>query len=906
MATAPNIRVPPIKFQVYTQEQSPESALQEAFAPVGMRGYANQLQQVLSQATASVCLVPLKNEQLQCVSCLHPSTTQNWCISSVCGTSTVLKEQTCTLSAQMQDIIEPSMTLRIEYVKPAETANAGETQKSAAIVKTKHLMTVSLPLAQMFNDFLTAGKCVHQTTTSEDNGRMWQVHFFMDDGAQLSTTNERRRSLGQQLETLNVHKAYMLQHVGVCESVKQMATYVTLCRTERKDAIAKVLGRLTSDKLPSTWELQFSRTLGMTAPTFDCAATPVMLDNTQIQFVREGSHSGGQAEQTSLLLANALATVIVQNAQAAGVQMGYNSGNQSSVFDPAAVHDANVAFVQQQGPAELMHHVQYAMQELLCSQSTYDKDPAYETCIKINASHIDNSGRGQLAVETELRLSKNAGEDQVTGVGICIGQKGPEDHDCEDYAAGNGAVTSSMRCTPKALFLEQMQGAIQVLPPDTQQIQATILELAGILHTYENSNKQRLDTPAQTVIPLNDLNVLKLREAVANASNTANIVSTGTCSLLAKAPEIAKIDNNNSRDVMLRDMKTSSQTFFNWWGTTRDNGLNGHSVCINIPCQHVLGTVVGKVPVTITLIDSENVQIIEGTGVARQKSDPCTQVAVLNVGNSTLQRMNLQQRLDNGKLLNTCLAACIKSSLHADELKQKLACLALGNHNLQLPGISAIQSYSITGTPSSEKERDVTVGSLFYAVLLSCDLGGVLSFDMQQSAALKMQQGEQMTTALESTTNGTQQVLLPGTPFVKGLLPQDVKSIIVAANCTQGEQMRLRALGAFMSLNKVNAASAMQKSQASIMPLHLRQRMTMCNNCLVPLTPAQVVTAQKLSCGIFIRTPFVKPAQGSQYTNVNEIHMNMHNILSHTTQIVGCAPVITGTGFSDSMTVVYP
>ena len=80
----------------------------------------------------------------------------------------------------------------------------------------------------------------------------------------------------------------------------------------------------------------------------------------------------------------------------------------------------------------------------------------------------------------------------------------------------------------------------------------------------------------------------------------------------------------------------------------------------------------------------------------------------------------------------------------------------------------------------------------------------------------------------------------------------------------------------------------------------------MCNNCLVPLTPAQVVTAQKLSCGIFIRTPFVKPAQGSQYTNVNEIHMNMHNILSHTTQIVGCAPVITGTGFSDSMTVVYP
>ena len=45
---------------------------------------------------------------------------------------------------------------------------------------------------------------------------------------------------------------------------------------------------------------------------------------------------------------------------------------------------------------------------------------------------------------------------------------------------------------------------------------------------------------------------------------------------------------------------------------------------------------------------------------------------------------------------------------------------------------------------------------------------------------------------------------------------------------------------------------------------------------------------------------------GSRYTSTKEIEANMHAIYTNTCNVIGCLPVITGTGVSDSMMIVYP
>ena len=151
--------------------------------------------------------------------------------------------------------------------------------------------------------------------------------------------------------------------------------------------------------------------------------------------------------------------------------------------------------------------------------------------------------------------------------------------------------------------------------------------------------------------------------------------------------------------------------------------------------------------------------------------------------------------------------------------------------------------------------------------------------------------------------------IFPGTPFMRCLIPEsNVASIVVSAPCSTEEQQRLKTLGAYMALNKLSAEQYLDLCTASFTPLHLRQSMTLCPvlHCLTPLSATQIRNTADFKCGVVTKSPFLAPRNGKKYASSAEIEANMHAIYTNTCNVVGCLPVITGTGFSDSMLIVYP
>jgi len=354
--------------------------------------------------------------------------------------------------------------------------------------------------------------------------------------------------------------------------------------------------------------------------------------------------------------------------------------------------------------------------------------------------------------------------------------------------------------------------------------------------------------------------------------------------LLAKAPQIA--DNNsasNSRDKELASMDITPATFFDWWGSTRENGLNGHSVCVGMKCSPVISTHANRVPVNITLVSADP-DIIEGTGVARETLTSPTQMATLNVakGQCSQQRQLLQKKLDSGIVLNSSTTANIKSSLHATEMTQMMINTALNSNatglpmgfvsvapKLRGPSISAVQSCSLNGEAASTKEQcEVMINTMFYAVGLACGIGPLYSLDMRlhqnrMDTSLAMRQEDQMQDPEIMRMEAIKKMkIFPGTPwpFMRSLLAEEsIARIVVSAPCSDAEQQRLRTLGVFMGLNKLDPERYLKLSPSSFMPLHLRQSMIMCPvcNCLTPLSASQLRNTPSFSCGVFAKNPFL-------------------------------------------------
>jgi hypothetical protein len=220
-----------------------------------------------------------------------------------------------------------------------------------------------------------------------------------------------------------------------------------------------------------------------------------------------------------------------------------------------------------------------------------------------------------------------------------------------------------------------------------------------------------------------------------------------------------------------------------------------------------------------------------------------------------------------------------------------------------VPAIAAIQKFSLNGTQSNNAtERQVMIQTMFYAVGLSCGIGPLFSVSFNN-------QNLQQVAAKAEAKAESNVMICPGTPFMQNLVPEhEFARIVVSAPCSTGERTRLRALGACMGLNRLHASSFIMKMLMTFMPLHLRQSMRIfpARNALIALSATQMRDAEKFTCGLFAKGSFLVPQNQIAYTSTAEIEANMHAMYNNTCSVIGCMPVITGTGFSDTMTIVYP
>jgi hypothetical protein len=150
--------------------------------------------------------------------------------------------------------------------------------------------------------------------------------------------------------------------------------------------------------------------------------------------------------------------------------------------------------------------------------------------------------------------------------------------------------------------------------------------------------------------------------------------------------------------------------------------------------------------------------------------------------------------------------------------------------------------------------------------------------------------------------------ILPGACFLKNLLSDaEVVNIAIAAPLSPLEVARLRTAGAFLALNKFKSETYLKNMNSSFMPLVFRQAMSLCqvNNVLMPLSAVQMRNIQSLKCGLFAKGPQVPPNNNVRYTTHDEIAANISTIYTHSCNVIGSCPVVTGTGFSDSLMIVY-
>lgn len=978
MSNSPKICIPPLNVSVVSVETMPVN-IQSINSLPGTAGrlhlgkLAQQLMSIdenycteskpfvscvpLQQNATPVYGVQLQPEQFLCVSCLHPNLLQeSWKLSKTVNNSTFIPAQECILDKTKSNLlyVAPSMQVKVMFCSNTveanslpTTSNAQNGAKSALqekIVNT-HLFTASLPLKTLLQNLIECNGIVHHTVTSEDAGKHWQLHLSIADGKQLNTseTHTRNNNFRLQLDMVLAHEAWVKSQVGFCETMQEMASFVTAERMLRKTATSRVLKAFTNDELPSSWDLQMSRALGVVM-TSEGPQT-MKLDQQALEELRIGCNCGDQSQQTFLTFVNSLASAMVQIAQQADVTIGYDATTQLAVFDQQAFHNACLNFVAANGADALLNIVQLKCQENIVAVTTYQSDPEYTTVLQMKQATIDRNGSGVIGFDTRINLSANPGEDQRMSIAAgpedsVVTSKGTSKGDCEDFANTLAGVTSLMKAFTEHDFLQSTQQALSYFPCSVQQTCTTLLCMAKALYTNENAKMSKICSAKQ--VPLNDLNVSVLQNAIAHAKLQPSVSVVSACSLLAKAQSIGQNNANLSlRDNTLAQTNINLSTFFNWWaqaGTqagSQDNGLNGHSICVAMNYTPVLSTSVNGRSVAITLI-SQHTNIYEGTGVARESESSASKMATLNItanGQCSQQRMLLQQKLD-GVVLNVSTAANIKSTLHAAEMTQNImktalcqntTALSLSAFNLQktssptfcVPAIAAIQKFSLNGTQSTNaKERQVMIQAMFYAVGLSCGIGPLFSvsmnnYNLQQAhdnmildANITLKENAKVEAKTESKT-----IICPGTPFMQNLVPEhEFARIVVSAPCSQGESLRLRAMGACMGLNKLHASSFVMQMSKTFMPLHLRQSMTMCpaRNALIPLSATQMRDVEKFGCGIFSKGSFVAPQNQIAYTSTGEIEANMHAMYNHTCNVIGCLPVITGTGFSDTMTIVYP
>jgi hypothetical protein len=984
-----DVSLPPIRVQMFAVQDGEVTVENKTCSSFHVGSFAEHL--VLSDEVGpqsrppSIHGVPLQARQMLCVSCMHPAVETTSNLSQNIAGETWLAPQQMKLSKHTDSPIcrlAPGLQIRVLFCEQQSAAGGVPTQT--------HLCTADIPLNDMLKDLIGTGTYTWTTCTLEDDGQKWIMSLSMPPTYDSATA--RQHALGAALDSVQAHTGVIRQMLGSCETVKQAVGRISEEMQKRKLCCDAVLGKLSTNvRLPSDFMLEMSRALGTSGKN----ATPAQLDNQAMEHLRRGAAKGNQAQQTWMLLANALASTVVQIGQRRGVLMGFDEQTQLALFNAEHLHSAVLEHMRTNSAHALLDMTMKHCQEIICATTKYEGDPGYEIGMTMDKALIGPDGKGHIDFTSTIVKSKLAKEDQSITIGYDQTNQGVLAYDCEDLGNGNLSIISQMLSVDEHQLLDCLRSAISYLPPSVQQVSDTITSLGKTLHAEVTRNKQLWPVLAKSChVGLDTLNTSVLRNTLTRASTLPSVVDISACSLMAQGP---RMDNqasfNQSTGRPLAQSVVSHADFFKWW-YDKKTGLCGHSVCTAFKLTPVLSTLVNcatlgttgeteAMRVVVSLVDS-HVDITEGTGVARNCTAPATRLASLNVGTATPTRVQITNRLV-GVDLNTSQAANIASALCAREMVQSMCTNSIDVNNkelkalplrgtemlmtaspaspaLSIPTVSAIQTFSLdcqSTDDTTAAARGTAVMSMFYAVALAGGMGAFFTFDtcvdtvsapprlaqppprLAQPAqpagppprlvrprgrlahyasridAMKTSDNsatEDAEDATEATTDGqtlgetelASMKVFPGIPFLKGLLPEDTtRRLVVGAECSSAEILRLEALGQYLALRHDTAEQYVQKLPGSITPLHLRQAMCPSVNGLTPLSASQMQHTDAFSRGVFAKGPFIKPTDGCSYKLAAEMQNNMLAICMHTSKVTGCTPVITGTGISDSLMIMY-
>lgn len=938
METPTVLRIPPLAITVYTVEDMSNSInglLPTSYKRTEIDTFSHQFLQEMPvsesnyrQSNCSGVQVPPDN--LLCIGCPHPTDIQSTYTSEIKDNMTLLNPNgmDVTLSKNPDHPlmpIVPGISVKLMYVSPSDHAEEivhSTTSKTAcnttsAGVKngnpsTSHLFTISVPLKQLLQGLVQSRCVVQDVCTSEDNNRQWQFRISLANDADRNNSQ-----LASYLDIIGVHESWVRKKLNHLETICETVTAVTNAREVRKKACAEVLERISPGQdLPTTWDLQMSRALNISMTQQGPA--PAKLDEQALEEVRIGCVTGDEKKQVFINFVNAMASTAVQIAQRADVPMVFDHSSQLAMFDREHFDKAIGDFVKKNGVDALMHQILLQQQAHVVAATKYTSDPAYCTVVRAKDVQMDSHGNGHVNFRAEIIKSKDPGEDQQT-----LGGMGPTSHgylerDCEDVANLIAVTTSLLKAFPEDEFLQNVSFALKHFPPSIQQVTGTIVSIAKLLHSHTASIKQRLSCDEH--VKLADLNSRYLIKALQKTRTQEPVRLISTCVCLAKSPRIGA-PTTGALENALASKGLSPHNFCQWWMTSPKSGLTGHAICVGVDCTPILQTTAANVPVFVYAINPQT-HIVEGTGIAREVSDSASDVQHVNYCTepNTAERFMLQKRVDDARCLNTTMRKNILSSMHAKEISVKLYknflmaaslssntqhgitqdnSVALLRQNELLPTFKAINNFTLNASQANTyEERLVSASSMFYAVNLAIGLGSVYTLDCNQAKSRKKQNSMALDAPAEMH-------LVPGSPFTVGMLSETSKTIVVSSPCSHSEQSRLRALGAFMTLNKLGSLDYLERV-AKLTPLPLRRSMRMCptRNMLIPLTAAELITADSFRCGLFARSPYHTFGQ-DKYSTL-DIESNMHGVYLETCKVTKVMPMITGTGFADSMMVHYP
>ncbi len=260
---------------------------------------------------------------------------------------------------------------------------------------------------------------------------------------------------------------------------------------------------------------------------------------------------------------------------------------------PAMVFNALQAYVSNQGTEALEHEFNLQVQQIYCSNSKYESDPAFATAMQVRKAVANADKTLTLTVQPSLVKTDKPGEDQTLAPGIQLRdllktlasqedmktsfsvrdsiapsiREGEVEYpvqlgDCEDGAYDFLATMDGIwKKDPQALLTAQ-KSIIEILPADMKLHQSSISLITTELFNHKLMKQTTL--AKLTHVPHVQLNHSMLVDLVQKAADKNQFASIMCAtSLLASSPQLsASVSHPTSWQ---QSAECTAEEFTKWW-----------------------------------------------------------------------------------------------------------------------------------------------------------------------------------------------------------------------------------------------------------------------------------------------------------------------------------------------------